>query len=160
MRPPLLEMRIRSRFPGSSDVLHNIFDEKARKDPKTGKDRPHAGWDLEAPIGTPVYAIASGRIVDVRYSDSYGNIVALEFMEKNSIYFAFYAHLMGALERITPQVNEGDIIALTGNTGKSAEGEKPHLHFEIRYLPFLPPGLGTGGRIDPALFFGRYLICS
>lgn len=75
------------------------------------------------------------------------------------IYYAFYYHLSGAMVKFGQFVEEGEWIGATGATGKSADGQEPHLHFEIRYVPFLPPGLGTQGRIDPALIFGRYLVC-
>lgn len=158
MRPPLERMRIRSRGQTDAGALRNIFGEGVRHY-ADGRPRPHAGWDLVASLGTPVFAIARGEIADVRYSESYGRVIALQFSHEGMVYYAFYAHLLSALVQLGQAVEEGEWIGMSGSSGKSAEGEDPHLHFEIRYVPFLPGGLGTKGRVDPALFFGQYLVC-
>jgi hypothetical protein len=111
--------------------------------------RFHAGIDLRAPVGQPVYAAANGYISRVRCSPwGYGKAVYLQFKDGNS---AIYAHLSDyddALRQyvrkaqhaaknysvdLTPDralfpVRAGDLIARSGQTGIGA----PHLHYELR----------------------------
>ena len=70
----------------------------------------HAGVDLAAPYGTPVYASGSGKVVEARYSSSYGWYIEIRHAGGFS---TLYAHLSKL------HVRKG--IA-TGN----------HLHFELR----------------------------
>lgn len=44
-------------------------------------------------------------------------------------YATFYGHLSETLKEANAQIQQGEEIALSGNTGKSTG---PHLHFEIR----------------------------
>ncbi len=89
--------------------------------------RKHEGIDIPAPIGTPVVAVKAGV---VKYSDNrisgYGNMIVIE--HENKIY-SVYAHLDKAFVRQGDSVKRGEVIANSGNTGRSTG---PHLHFEIR----------------------------
>lgn len=85
----------------------------------------HRGVDLAAEIGTPVKAAISGKVIKVEsLEDSFGTYVKIQ----NDNIITTYAHCS------TIEVNEGDmveqgaIIAYSGNTGNSSG---PHLHFEI-----------------------------
>jgi murein DD-endopeptidase MepM/ murein hydrolase activator NlpD len=82
-----------------------------------------------------IFAIASGEISRLWDSATYGRVISLGFEYNGLIVYAFYAHLSARFVRTGQKVKEGEWIGLTGNTG-NAEGEKPHLHFEIRYVPF------------------------
>jgi murein DD-endopeptidase MepM/ murein hydrolase activator NlpD len=87
----------------------------------------HEGVDLHAPIGTPVYASQSGKVL---YSGSkingYGKLVVLKHASGIS---TVYAHNSKLLVRKGDFVTKGRLIAQSGKTGR-AHG--PHLHFEIR----------------------------
>lgn len=95
----------------------------------------HSGVDLAADIGTPVKAAISGKVIKVEsLEDSFGTYVKIQ----NDNIITTYAHCS------TIEVNEGDtveqgaIIAYSGNTGKSTG---PHLHFEISIdNRFVDPG--------------------
>lgn len=95
----------------------------------------HSGVDLDADIGTPVKAAISGQVIKVEdLKDSFGTYVKI----KNQNIITTYAHCS------TIEVNEGDfveqgaIIAYSGNTGNSTG---PHLHFEISIEDrFVDPG--------------------
>jgi len=95
----------------------------------------HSGVDLAAEIGTPVKAAISGKVIKVEsLEDSFGTYVKIQ----NENIITTYAHCS------TIEVNEGDlveqgsIIAYSGNTGKSTG---PHLHFEISIDDrFVDPG--------------------
>jgi lipoprotein NlpD len=89
--------------------------------------RRHDGIDISAPIGTPIKAADSGRVV---YSDNkmrgYGNLIIIEHRDN---FFTIYAHNNENLVQEEVVVQRGDIIARVGKTG-NATGS--HLHFEIR----------------------------
>ncbi len=89
--------------------------------------KKHEGIDIPAPIGTPVVAVKDGI---VKYSDDrisgYGNMIVLEHAGQ---VFSVYAHLDDSLVTAGTRVKRGQLIARSGNTGRSTG---PHLHFEIR----------------------------
>lgn len=88
----------------------------------------HLGIDIAAAEGTPVVASDTGTVVYAGWNDSgYGNLVAIDH---NNGYKTIYAHLSSILVSCGQEVYSGNMIALSGNTGKSTGG---HLHFEIRY---------------------------
>jgi murein DD-endopeptidase MepM/ murein hydrolase activator NlpD len=129
--------------------------------------RFHQGWDLEAPVGTPCYAICDGVITHRCYRNPWGANIVLQFSKSGQTgvspvdpLWAFYAHLSAILVVEDQLVTAGQIIGFTGHTG-SASASAPHLHFEIRNTSNPSPGLGPIGRLDPASILGyRYLICS
>ncbi|MBK7930884.1 MAG: M23 family metallopeptidase [Bryobacterales bacterium] len=114
--------------------------------------RAHQGWDLYAPTGTPVFAIANGVIQTVDEQSGYGLCVTMEFQHGIRRLFAFYAHLMSATVTPGQVVIEGDVIARSGQT--DAAKQPAHLHFEIRTLPSIPRGQGLTGRLDPGEVLG------
>jgi murein DD-endopeptidase MepM/ murein hydrolase activator NlpD len=71
--------------------------------------KPHQGWDLAAPVPTPVYAIRDGRIVDVQQIDrgGYGKSITLEFQHVGQTAYAFYAHLSKIVKAKGDVVKEG-----------------------------------------------------
>ena len=126
---------------------------------RNGGKRPHQGWDLWAPVGTPIYAVADGLVEFVKInSGDYGTQICTSFENPNSpgtLTYVFYAHLSQVYVTKAMWVEEGQVLGLTGKTGnasgfKSIEDE--HLHFELRTE--VAPGLGLKGRIDPAILFG------
>lgn len=104
--------------------------------PKYPDGTRHDGVDIGVPIGTPVYAAASGEVIRSKYyltgnysggySDGYGNYV----MIYHGDYTTLYAHLQyKKVVSVGQYVKKGDIIGYTASTGNSTG---PHLHFEIR----------------------------
>ncbi len=87
----------------------------------------HDGIDLRASIGTPVYAASAGSVL---YSGSkisgYGKMIVLKHPKKLS---SVYAHNSKIYVKKGQTVRRGQLIALSGNTGRSSG---PHVHFEIR----------------------------
>lgn len=98
-----------------------------RVDPIYGTVKFHEGMDFSAPVGTPVYATAEGRVTTASWQSSYGTLIELDH---GSGYTTRYAHL--SRMTVTPgrTVKRGDLIGYVGNTGKSTG---PHLHYEVRY---------------------------
>jgi murein DD-endopeptidase MepM/ murein hydrolase activator NlpD len=100
-----------------------------RTDPILGVRRMHSGIDFVTRMGTPVVAPADGVVLESTYSSSYGNYVDLRHPETG--YITRYAHLSESADGIRPgtQVKRGELIAYTGNSGRSTG---PHLHYELR----------------------------
>jgi len=90
----------------------------------------HRGLDISAPIGTKVRATANGIVETIRYNDGsgYGNLIVIKH---NYGFKSAYAHLNSMSVKVGDYVTKGQIIARSGNSGRSTG---PHLHYEVRYL--------------------------
>jgi len=86
----------------------------------------HKGIDLGCHAGTKVHAARSGNVVFSGYEEGYGNLVIIEH---EFGYRSYYGHLSKIAVKRGQSVKPGEVIALSGNTGRSTG---PHLHFEIR----------------------------
>jgi murein DD-endopeptidase MepM/ murein hydrolase activator NlpD len=88
--------------------------------------RLHAGIDFGAPIGSQVRASADGKIEIAGPVSGFGNHIRIQ----HDGFETSYSHLSEIPDAIKPgaTVKQGDIIALSGNTGLSTG---PHLHFEF-----------------------------
>ena len=96
-----------------------------RIDPITNKYSLHTGTDFAAVVGTQIKSAITGTVVEVKKSNvSLGNYVRV----KNSDIITTYAHCSTIKVKEGDKVKQGDVIALSGNTGKSSG---PHLHFEV-----------------------------
>ena len=95
--------------------------------PIRGIYRPHYGTDFTAPIGTKVYAPANGTVLKTSYQR--GGAGYYIIIKHAGGYSTVYMHLSKALVRTGQQVSQGQVIALSGNTGGSTG---PHLHYEVR----------------------------
>jgi murein DD-endopeptidase MepM/ murein hydrolase activator NlpD len=98
-----------------------------RIDPFTGKRAMHEGVDYMVPVGTPIHASASGVVVYADMHPDYGNMVEID--HGNQV-VTRYAHASKLLVKVGQMVRRGQVIALSGTTGRSTG---PHLHFEVRY---------------------------
>lgn len=105
-----------------------------RPDPLEGGERFHEGVDIAAPMGSPVRAVASGKVVFSGRAEGYGNLVALDHGDG---VMTRYAHNGANLVSVGERVVAGQEIALVGTSGRSTD---PHLHFEV---------LREGQPIDP-----------
>jgi murein DD-endopeptidase MepM/ murein hydrolase activator NlpD len=115
-------------FPLPEELKDNVTSPYGmRIHPKSGKEKFHNGVDYGAEIGTPIYAAADGIVSDMKYSDTYGNLLVLD--HKDGLQ-SFYAHTSKYNVTQGQKVKRGEHIASTGNSGKNTTGA--HLHFEIR----------------------------
>src|SRR5437763_7010403 len=89
--------------------------------------KPHEGIDLPAPVGTPVFAAADGRVVYAGHGvRGYGNMIVVKHAGD---LLTVYAHNSALLVAQGQPVRAGDRIALVGQSGHATG---PHLHFEVR----------------------------
>lgn len=108
-----------------------------RTDPKTGeKGKMHNGIDFGCPSKSNVYALKDGKVILAGWQNSsdhnlgYGLYILLRHEDIDGKYFtSLYGHLNELNVKRGDKVKRGQLIAYSGNTGKSTG---PHLHFEIR----------------------------
>jgi murein DD-endopeptidase MepM/ murein hydrolase activator NlpD len=87
----------------------------------------HPGIDIALGEGSPVYAADTGTVTFAGWNVyGYGNLIVVNH---GNGYETFYAHLSGINVSPGQIVYKGNVIGLSGNTGRSSG---PHLHFEIR----------------------------
>jgi murein DD-endopeptidase MepM/ murein hydrolase activator NlpD len=89
-------------------------------------EKAHNGVDYGAAIGTQVWAVADGTVTRAGYFGANGNLVCLRHL--NSLETC-YAHLSQVRVKTGQRVRQKDVIALTGNTGRSTG---PHLHYALK----------------------------
>jgi hypothetical protein len=112
----------------------------------------HTGIDFGMPVGTQLFAVVDGVVVDTSFDKSYGNKVVIEYTCNGIKYQDWFCHLEKAEVCKGAQVAAGSNIAKSGNTGNSTG---PHLHLETRVAPFrygndvAHPCLNIAGVIDP-----------
>jgi murein DD-endopeptidase MepM/ murein hydrolase activator NlpD len=114
----------------------------------------HHGDDLFAPLGTPVVAVANGKLSLVGWNEIGGWRVWLTDGDGNSFY---YAHLAGYSRWILhhPNVRAGQVLGFLGRTG-DAFTTTPHLHFEIH--PHQLIKLGYDGAVDPTAYLHKWAV--
>ena len=90
-------------------------------------DESHPGIDIAVPVGTPIRASGGGTVTAAGYDPDYGLFVLLRHP---SGYETMYGHTSRLLAAEGDDVQAGQVIGLSGNSGRSTA---PHLHFEIRH---------------------------
>ena len=86
----------------------------------------HAGIDLAVPVGSDVRASGGGRVIETGNDPAYGLFIRITH---GAGYETMYGHLSRLVVARGDAVTEGQVIGLSGNTGRSTA---PHLHFEVR----------------------------
>lgn len=94
--------------------------------PKVGGKLSWRGLWIGAPAGTPVQAVARGRVVFNGWMHSYGLIVIIEH---GNNYYSLYGHTQSTSVSLGELVAPGQILALAGDSGGH---EKPGVYLEIR----------------------------
>ncbi|WP_069471297.1 M23 family metallopeptidase [Candidatus Marithrix sp. Canyon 246] len=101
--------------------------------------RKHKGMDIAVNTGTPVFAVEAATVIRSKYVRGYGNLVELRHSD---MYSSRYGHNSKNIVKKGQRVDKGEIIALSGNTGRSTG---PHVHFEVRQ---------SGVAINPFKYLG------
>lgn len=107
-----------------------------RKDPFTGKRKFHNGIDLHA-RSAKVFAMMQGRVLKVEQDKVSGKYITLQ----HGSFTVSYCHLSQISVSQGQAVLPGDVVGITGNTGRST-GE--HLHITCKY---------KGETINPSIIF-------
>lgn len=93
---------------------------------KFDSERKHYAVDIALKKGTPVKSIAKGRVIFADWSPDTGNTIIIKHPDN---VISIYKHNQKLLRKTSDIVSQGEVIALSGNTGEKTTG--PHLHFEL-----------------------------
>ena len=95
-----------------------------------GSCRSHAGVDIGASTGTPVYSISDGKVVYAEwgYNGGYGNKVVIQHYINGQNYTSLYGHLSSINVNVGDIVTKDSVIGFVGNTGNSYGS---HLHLNL-----------------------------
>lgn len=127
-------------LPVNGDRVSSKFG--PRIDPITQKQGDfHRGVDIPSNVGSPIWAIADGKVVQAAYSEKSGNFMIITH---SNGYESRYAHCSKLLKKAGDFVKKGEKIALVGQTGNTTG---PHLHVGFRK---------DGEWIDPKIVFPNY----
>ncbi|GGV76235.1 peptidase [Streptomyces griseoloalbus] len=103
----------------------------------------HTGQDFAVPIGTPVRAVGTGKVVKVSCGGAFGIEVVVRHAGG---YYTQYAHLAAVAVDQGERVSPGQWIGQSGTSGNSTG---PHLHFEVRVTPEM------GSAVNPVAWLAR-----
>ncbi|MBR4892529.1 MAG: peptidoglycan DD-metalloendopeptidase family protein [Clostridia bacterium] len=109
-----------------------------RNHPTLKQYKFHSGIDIGVYAGNDVLAVADGVVTVSTYESGYGNYVAINH---GGGIVSLYGHNSKLLVRAGQSVKQGQVIAISGSTGRSTG---PHLHFEI---------LVNGSAVNPMNYF-------
>lgn len=115
--------------PGSSFGLRRFFNGEPRL--------PHSGMDVVVSRGTPVKAVAQGRVLAVGDFFFNGKTV---FIDHGNGLITMYCHLDRFMVNAGDSIAKGQVIALSGKTGRATG---PHLHWSV---------ILNGAMVNPGLF--------
>lgn len=110
---PLSNLKVSSKFGMRTDPFNHAV--MAR----------HNGLDLSTPSNSEVYSMFAGKVLRISYDDRSGNFVTIQHGD----YTISFCHLTRAVVKVGDMVKPGDLIAYSGNTGRSTG---PHLHLTVR----------------------------
>lgn len=97
-----------------------------RISPFTSKPVMHAGLDVAAAPGSPIYAPADGVVSFAGYDPGYGKLVSIDH---GYGVVTRFGHTSQIYVELGQKIKRRDIIAAVGTTGRSTG---PHLHYEVR----------------------------
>ena len=104
----------------------------------------HRGLDFANPSGTPIKAIADGKVVRAEFHYSWGNHIVIQHDDGR---VSLYAHQSQMIAKVGDKVSVGQVIGKIGSTGNSTG---PHLHLELSKSM----DLSEGNLLNPADFLG------
>jgi murein DD-endopeptidase MepM/ murein hydrolase activator NlpD len=126
--------------PAPRQQITSLFG--TRVDPFFGKLAMHAGIDFRQKTGSRVLATGAGTIIHAGPAGGYGIMVEVDHGDGLT---TRYGHLSRTLVNVGDTISEGDVLALSGSTGRSTG---PHLHYEVRR---------NGKAVDPLRFLNAGL---
>jgi murein DD-endopeptidase MepM/ murein hydrolase activator NlpD len=108
-------------------VLGKISSGFGNRKSYSGNLKFHAGLDIYAQSGSPIYAAETGQVIKAEHDNGGYGYCILIYHGGN--FATFYAHLSGFAISNDQFVQKGQIIGYVGTTGFTTG---PHLHFEVR----------------------------
>src|SRR4029079_6856858 len=142
LKTPLRFVRISSKF------------DRKRFHPILHVEKAHLGIDYAAPVGTPVWASASGRVAECEMKRGSGNTVVIAHSNGLSTRYYHLSRFARGLH-VGQQVKQKDVIGFVGTTGLSTG---PHLHFSVtKNGAFVDPSKLAVNRDPPVPDRGAYL---
>ena len=102
-----------------------------RISPVSGTLLMHEGTDMAAPLGTPIYAVYPGEVIEVSENSRSGALITMRHtLSDGTVFYSAYLHqyMKDIKVKVGQQVNAGEQIGAVGSNGWSTG---PHLHFEI-----------------------------
>lgn len=122
-----------------SGILVTTFGTKTN--PKYGTQVRSNGIEIKAPYGTPVKAVAEGKVVYAERFLGYGKVV---LVDHGGGFYSLYGHLAEILAGLGAAVGEHETVGTVGDTG-SLEGAR--LYFELRQ---------NGKPVDPQAWLSKH----
>ncbi len=116
---PFAELRGELPVPVEGPVVRSFGDQR-------GGDMQWSGWLIRADAGTPVRAIAHGRVAYADWLRGYGLILIIDHGDG---FMSLYAHNESLLRDVGDWVNPGETVATVGNSGGASEAG---IYFELR----------------------------
>ncbi len=125
----------------------------------------HPGVDLKLALGTPLGAIAGGRVQTVTTTKTLGLHVIIEHRIGHQTFYSVYGHLGFAAVKPGQDLEPGEFIGTVGMTGNTSA---PHLHLQVDrgqgagiHVPYVPSGVMSRAEADrwmvnPIEFIRRY----
>lgn len=122
-----------------------------RNDPISGANASHKGIDIGIPTGSSVLATYGGVVKFVGSNSARGKYVVIyhDDIDLTSV----YQHLSSYSVKVGQTVSKGQVIAKSGNTGKSTG---PHLHFELVVSTKAPTSVDCAWQSGAKLIDGHY----
>ena len=115
---------------------------RARFHPILKYTRPHPGIDYAAPLGTPIWTVGNGKVMEMGWAEGYGRLIKIQH---ESGYVSYYAHLSRFAKglHVGSVVRQKQVIGYVGQTGLATG---PHVCFRITK---------DGEFVNPARIRGR-----
>ena len=114
------------RYPLKFTRISSVFTH-ARFHPVLKRKRRHNGVDFAAPRGTPVRAVANGKVTHAGWMRGFGRLVRINHPGPHGTEYA-HLHKIAKGVEVGAQVKRGQVIGTVGSTGLATG---PHLHFGL-----------------------------
>lgn len=118
-----------TRYTSSSNNVSGYFSHPIPGARRTQGIHGRNAVDFGVPIGTPIKAAADGTVIISKsgsWNGGYGTYIVIKHGNGTQ---TLYSHNSSNTVSVGERVSQGEVIAYSGNTGKSTG---PHLHFEVR----------------------------
>ena len=108
--------------------------------PRDGSGPAWKGWFIRTPAGTPVQAVAAGRVVFADWLRGFGNLVIIDHGDG---FMSLYGNNDALLQQVGAPIESGQAVAQAGTSGGAAESG---VYFELRH---------NGVALNPKEWFSR-----